>query len=148
MKDSRKFSSNPETTSGSQPVLGLLRLPARVNAEEAAALLGMEPWDVPLLVKARLLKPLGRETAKNRVKYFSSVVIEKSGQDPKWLDAATTAISRCRTDERPKKRATATSNTQPNVTASSTSSRATPSGADQESGPTQTGTLKLQQGAQ
>lgn len=135
---SHKFASLPESSSGAQSILHLPRLPGRVNSEQAAALLGMEPWDIPLLVKARLLKPLGRETTKNRVKYFPSAVVEKCGQDSKWLDAATSAISRCRTEPRPQKRATATASTQPIVTGSSTSSRATISAGSAVTPPTTT----------
>ena len=58
----------------------------------------MELWDVPLLVKAGLLKPLGHTGAKNRVKFFASVVVEDCARDPKWLHRATDAISRCRPD--------------------------------------------------
>lgn len=94
--------SASESNSGSVAVLALLRLPGRVNAEQAAALLGFAPWDIPLLVKARLLKPLGRGAAKNCVKYFAGIVVEKCAQNPKWLDAATSAISRCRTVSTPR----------------------------------------------
>jgi hypothetical protein len=39
--------------------LSVLQLPARVMAEEAAWLLGFAPHDIPVLVMAGLLKPLG-----------------------------------------------------------------------------------------
>jgi len=97
----------------------------------------MEPWDIPLLVKARLLKPLGRETAKNSVKYFSAAVVEQCSRNPKWLDAATSAISR-RAHASPQKRATATASTQPSVTDGSTSSGAAISTSSTSTSPTAT----------
>ena len=75
-------------------ILNWLRLPGRINAEQTAALLGVAAWDVPLLVKAKLLKPLGNGDAKNCVKYFCSTDIAELANNQKWLDAATKAISR------------------------------------------------------
>lgn len=124
MKRSHTFETFPEKSSGAQSILHFLRLPGRVNSEEAAALLGMEPWDVPLLVKAGLLKPLGHVRASNRVKYFASDVVEHCARDPKWLHRATDAISRCRPDGTARtalspKPTTAKSVTQHSVAASS-----------------------------
>ena len=72
------------------------RLPGRLNAEQAAALLGFQAHDIPILVKKGLLKPLGGGP-KNCVKYFSSVAIELNRLDEPWLNKATKAIGRCRT---------------------------------------------------
>ncbi|HMO64915.1 MAG TPA: hypothetical protein PKE47_06790, partial [Verrucomicrobiota bacterium] len=41
-------------------LLNLRHLPARLNAAQAAALLGFQEHDLPLLVRADLLKPLNR----------------------------------------------------------------------------------------
>ncbi len=73
--------------------LNSLRLPARLNREETAAILGFRDHDIPVLERSRLLKPLGGGV-RNCVKYFAAVEIEKLSKDRKWLDRATTAISR------------------------------------------------------
>ena len=39
--------------------------PARRDVNGAAAMLGFMPHDIPILVKARLLKPLGHPKPKN-----------------------------------------------------------------------------------
>ena len=72
-------------------LLGLTRLPGRLVSEQAAALLGFMPHDLPVLVRARLLKPLGNPPPQ-AVKYFSALDIEKYAQDPEWLNRATKAI--------------------------------------------------------
>ena len=76
-------------------LLTLRRLPARVNVEQSAVVLGFQPHDIPLLVRNGLLKPLGNGP-KNSVKYFSSVEIQSASQVRKWLDKATRAVSRCK----------------------------------------------------
>lgn len=77
-------------------LLNLRRLPARLNAEEAAILLGFKVHDLPLLVRASLLRPLA-SGPRNCVKYFSSAVLERLARDEKWLDRATKAVLRGRT---------------------------------------------------
>ncbi len=62
----QQIGSASESNSEPGAILTLLRLPGRVNAEQTAALIGFAPWDIPLLVKARLLKPLGRGAANRR----------------------------------------------------------------------------------
>ena len=69
------------------------RLPGRLNADQAAALLGFQTHDIPVLVKAGLLKPLGGG-ARNCVKYFSSSVIERLRNDERWLDKASKSVLR------------------------------------------------------
>ncbi len=76
-------------------VLNVRRLPARLLAEEAAALLGVKAHDIPILVRLRLLKPLGAGP-RNCVKYFWSKEIEALAQDRAFLDKATRALVRCR----------------------------------------------------
>ena len=49
-------------------LLNLRRLPARLNAEEAAAILGFKSHDIPLLIRAGLLKPLA-SGPRNSVKF-------------------------------------------------------------------------------
>jgi hypothetical protein len=54
--------------------LSLQNLPARLTAEEASWLLGFNSHDIPVLVAAGFLKPLG-QPAQNAVKYFAAVTI-------------------------------------------------------------------------
>ena len=71
--------------------LGLLRLPGRLTTEQCAYRLGVAPSDILILVKARLLKPLGNPT-QQAVKFFASVDVEKFAVDPEWLNRATKAL--------------------------------------------------------
>ena len=71
--------------------LELRRLPGRLNCEQAAPLLGFAIHDLPVLVRAKLLKPLGNPQ-QQAVKYFSASEIEKCSKDPCWLNRATKAI--------------------------------------------------------
>ena len=48
--------------------------------------------DIPVLVRAKLLKSLGNP-APNAPKYFASCEVEKLAADPDWLNKATKAIS-------------------------------------------------------
>jgi hypothetical protein len=74
-------------------ILNLKRLPARLTVPETAALLGFADHDLPVLMAARLLKPLGNPAA-NAPKYFAAAEVERLAGDTKWLGAATTAISK------------------------------------------------------
>ena len=69
----------------------LAQPPARFNAEQAAWALNCQLHDIPVLVAARLLKPLGNPLA-NRTKYFSAAEIREHGQDRAWLARMTNAI--------------------------------------------------------
>ena len=67
-------------------------LPARLNAEQTAAVLGFQSHDIPSLVAAGLLTPLGRiKKGKNTVKFFSMIEVLDKRSDPKWLSRATDA---------------------------------------------------------
>jgi len=59
-------------------VLG--RLPARLTAEQVAWVINCQPHDVPVLVVARLLKPLGNAPP-NSVKYFATAELLELMQD-------------------------------------------------------------------
>lgn len=83
----------PSGTSGY--VLNCLRLPGRLTYELTAQLGGLQVHDIPLLIKAGLLKPLGGGP-RNCVKYFAATEVERNFADPKWLDKATKVISRSR----------------------------------------------------
>lgn len=76
-----------------QQFLASPRLPARLSAQETAWLLRFQLDDIPILVAARLLKPLGKP-AKNGPKYFASVSVEGFARDLNWLDHATEAVRR------------------------------------------------------
>ena len=65
--------------------------PARLDAREAAWYLGFAAHDIPILVSAGLLKPLGHSPA-NAVKYYAAVTLAKLREDTLWLGRATDAM--------------------------------------------------------
>jgi len=67
-------------------------IPARLDATQAAWFLGFEPHEVPMLVAAGLLKPLGHP-ARNSTKFFATDVLEQLRKDEKWLARACDAIA-------------------------------------------------------
>jgi hypothetical protein len=68
------------------------QLPARLTAEQAAWVLNCQAHDVPVLVAARLLKPLGNPQP-NSVKYFATVEVMEQAKDRTWLAKMTNAVS-------------------------------------------------------
>lgn len=74
-------------------ILYVRHLPARLSSEQTAALLGFQDHDIPVLVRASLLKPVGGEQ-RNCVKYFARFEIENLALDRKWLDRASRAVRR------------------------------------------------------
>lgn len=68
------------------------QLPARVTAEQVAWMLNCQPHDIPVLVVARLLKPLGNPQP-NSVKYFATLEVLELMQDRTWLAKITNAVS-------------------------------------------------------
>jgi hypothetical protein len=70
---------------------GFARLPARLIAAQAAELLGFAAHDIPVLIKAKLLTPLGKP-APNAVKFFAAVTVEELACNTAWLAKATAAI--------------------------------------------------------
>jgi len=76
-----------------QRFLNLLgQLPARLTVEQTAWVLNCQPHDVPVLVVARLLKPLGNPQP-NSVKYFATLEIIELTKDRTWLAKMTNAVS-------------------------------------------------------
>jgi hypothetical protein len=75
-----------------QDLLKMPRLPGRINAEQTAILLGFQIHDIPVLVAAKLINPLGNPS-QAAPKWFSSVEVETLRNDPKFLAKATKAIS-------------------------------------------------------
>src|SRR5208282_451504 len=72
--------------------LSVIRIPpARVVAEEAAWYLGFAPHDIPVLVSAGLLKPLGHPPASG-TKFFATATLEKLRGDINWLSRASDTI--------------------------------------------------------
>jgi DMSO/TMAO reductase YedYZ molybdopterin-dependent catalytic subunit len=67
------------------------QLPARLTAEQAAWVLNCQPHDVPVLVAARLLKPLGSPMP-NSVKYFATLDLLDLVKDRSWLAKVTNAV--------------------------------------------------------
>jgi hypothetical protein len=74
-------------------LLNVTRLPARLTAKQTADLLNFELHDIPILIKHKLLKPLGNP-APNGHKWFSAKEIQELASDEKWLSTATRMISR------------------------------------------------------
>ena len=68
------------------------QLPARLTAEQAAWVINCQPHDVPILVAARLLKPLGSPAA-NAVKFFAASELLELVKDRAWLVKMTNAIN-------------------------------------------------------
>ena len=68
------------------------QIPARLTAEQAAWVLNCQPHDVPVLVVARLLKPLGNPQP-NSVKYFATTEVLELSKDRTWLAKVTNAVS-------------------------------------------------------
>lgn len=65
--------------------------PSRLTAEQTAWVLNCQPHDMPALVSAKLLKPLGNPP-QNGVKFFATREVLELSKDDKWLHRATAAI--------------------------------------------------------
>jgi hypothetical protein len=68
------------------------QIPARLSAEQTAWVLNCQPYDIPVLVAERLLKPLGNPQP-NSVKYFASVEVLGFTKDRLWLARMTNALN-------------------------------------------------------
>ena len=68
------------------------QLPARLTAEQAAWVLNCQPHDVPILVGARLLKPLGNPPP-NSVKFYAASELLELVKDRAWLAKVTNALN-------------------------------------------------------
>jgi hypothetical protein len=73
--------------------LNLRHLPARLDVEQTAALLGHHPDHVPILVEAKLLKPLGNPP-KNGIKWFACCEVLDKCRDAEWLERAAKHVAR------------------------------------------------------
>jgi len=72
--------------------LHVRRLPGQLTAPQTAALLGFLPHDMAVLVKRKLLRPLGKPQA-NATRYFAARDIERLSSDSAWLSKATQTMS-------------------------------------------------------
>ena len=70
--------------------LRLTTLPARLNITETAWLLGFTEADIPVLISAGLLKPLGHPPASGS-KYFALAELQTLRADTRWLSKASDA---------------------------------------------------------
>jgi hypothetical protein len=64
-----------------------------LDARQTASILGFQAHDIPVLIAARLLEPLGKPVP-NAPKYFAACVLEELRCNPDWLDRASRAVSR------------------------------------------------------
>lgn len=69
------------------------RLPARLDVNQAAEILGFLPHELRVLLKVGLLKPLGKPAA-NGHKFFSSSEITALSGNREWLDKATRIVAK------------------------------------------------------
>ncbi|MGB0154575.1 MAG: hypothetical protein ACPGFB_11140 [Verrucomicrobiales bacterium] len=80
-------------------LLNCRRLPGRLTAEQAAVLIGCQTHDIPILVKSKLIRPLGKP-APNATKYFSSAELEAKLVDEKWSSRVTDTLYRFWRDQK------------------------------------------------
>jgi hypothetical protein len=66
-------------------------IPGRLDATQTAWFLGFEPHEIPILVAASLLKPLGHPP-RNGTKFFATEALEQFRRDEKWLARASDTI--------------------------------------------------------
>jgi hypothetical protein len=69
------------------------RAPARLTVQQTAWMLNCAAHDIPILVAARVLKPLGNPPP-NGFKFFATSEILALASDPTWLARMTNAIHR------------------------------------------------------
>jgi hypothetical protein len=66
--------------------------PARLTAEQTGWVLNCQAHDIPALIHARLLRPLGNPSP-NGTKYFATADLLEIAKDRGWLVKMTTAIN-------------------------------------------------------
>jgi hypothetical protein len=69
------------------------RLPARLDVEQTAEILGFLPHEISVLMKTGLIKPLGKP-APNGHKFFCAIEICILAENREWLDKATRAVAK------------------------------------------------------
>lgn len=65
--------------------------PARLTVEQTAWVLNCQAHDIPILVAARLLRPLGNPPP-NGIKYFSTADVLEMAKDRSWLAKITNTV--------------------------------------------------------
>jgi len=80
------------TTSEQAEFLSWKIVPARLDATQTTWFLGFELHEIPILIAASLLKPLGHP-ARNSTKFFATQALEQLRRDEKWLARASDAIA-------------------------------------------------------
>jgi predicted transcriptional regulator len=88
----------------SHSLLSCSRLPARLAVDQVAEILGFLPHEISVLMRAGLLKPLGRPAA-NGHKFFCATEIAELSLNRDWLDKATRTVTK-RWQERNRKQKT------------------------------------------
>ena len=68
------------------------QLPARLTVEQAAWVLNCHAHDLPVLIAARLVKPLGNPPP-NGIKFFATAEVLESAKDRHWLMKVTATIN-------------------------------------------------------
>lgn len=69
------------------------QFPACMTADHVAQVLGLAPHNIPVLVQAGLLRPLGHPQP-NGVKYFSKKSVAAKCFDEHWLAKAVDVVAR------------------------------------------------------
>lgn len=67
------------------------RIQARLDVPQTALLLGFSERDIPILIAAKLLEPLGKPVP-NATKYFAACDIKRLAANKKWLHDATQVL--------------------------------------------------------
>jgi hypothetical protein len=67
------------------------KVPARLTAEQAAWVLNCQPHDIPILVAAKMIKPLGNPPA-NGIKFFAATDLLEAMNDRNWLARVSNTI--------------------------------------------------------
>lgn len=96
----------------------LNQLPGRLTAEQAGWMLNCQPHDIPALVAARLLKPLGNPPP-NGIKFFCTADVLESMKDRSWLTKVTNAINQHWQDKNARKKKNNVSDSEKNIQRSS-----------------------------
>lgn len=85
--------TDPNLIPASLSYLAERNLPVgRLDSRETAKVIGYELHDIPILIAAGLLKPLGNP-APNAHKWFSAIEMVQIGLNPTFLDKANKKIS-------------------------------------------------------
>ena len=74
-------------------ILNFLRLPARIDSQQAGEIMGMSQVEIAILVSVGLLKPIGFAT-RTGARVFAAVEFEALARDRNFLDKAPKAINR------------------------------------------------------